>query len=127
MTDKEHKKTHKDEHDHKQSKTSKQDDKLQERIAKLEKDLAEAQEIAKRAQSDYFRFKIDMDSYMQRAEQNLEQTKVDALIQIAQKLLPAVAQLEQSVLNLPKELAENSWAAGVKLCYNKAMQELASI
>lgn len=45
-------------------------------IAGLTKQLADKEEIAKRAQSDYIRLKMDMDSYVMRTETAQKEMKV---------------------------------------------------
>jgi molecular chaperone GrpE (heat shock protein) len=49
---------------------------LEAEIAGLTKQLADKEEIAKRAQSDYIRLKMDMDSYVTRTEAAQKDMKV---------------------------------------------------
>ena len=51
------------------NKTGTSIDPQEQKIASLEKKLAEQEEITKRAQSDYFRLKMDMDGYIKRADE----------------------------------------------------------
>lgn len=64
----------------KSTKQNKQIAKLQAEIETLQKKLTEQEEITKRAQSDYFRYKLDMDAYMARAEEAKQTAKIDALV-----------------------------------------------
>ncbi len=97
------------------------------RILKLEKQLAEQEEITKRAQSDYFRLKLDMDAYMKRAEDAKTQAKTDALVSMGAKLLPFITQLEQSLEHIPEEWSSHARIAGIQLIHQKANNDLASI
>lgn len=49
---------------------------LEAEIAGLTKQLSEKEEIAKRAQSDYIRLKMDMDSYVTRTEAAQKDMKI---------------------------------------------------
>lgn len=97
---------------------------LEAQIAGLQKQLADKEEIAKRAQSDYIRLKMDMDSYVSRTESAQKEIKIEGLITIAKKLLPSVYQLKLMTDSCPSELTGNSWADGVKLLYTKLTKEL---
>ena len=83
---------------------------LQATITKLEKKLKDQEEITQRAQSDYYRLKMDWDQYVARTESMKATLKVESLISTAQKLLPAVSQLKQTVTTMPEEFAESPWA-----------------
>lgn len=96
-------------------------------IASLEKKLKEQEEITKRAQSDYFRLKVDMDSYMQRAEEAKKKEKIDALVAMGSKLLPFITQLEQSIAHLPAELWDNQRVSGIRLIHQKSIQEVRAL
>ena len=63
---------------------------LHQHIAQLTQKLQEAEEITKRAQSDYLRIKLDFDSYIQRNQQAQVTAKIDALCEVARKILPSV-------------------------------------
>ncbi len=98
-----------------------------EEFLKLTKKLQETEEIAKRAQSDYLRLKLDFDSYMQRNQEAQASAKVDALCEVARKILPAVNQLYHIVKTMPQEFLDNSRAQGVKLAYDKVTSDLAHL
>jgi molecular chaperone GrpE len=100
---------------------------LQVQIEQLEKQLTEQEEITKRAQSDYFRLKMDMDAYISRADAAKKTERVDALVNMGGKLLPFLTQLEQSIAHTPEELKDNPWANGVALIQQKALGEMSSL
>ncbi len=115
----------------KKEKQSTEEQKAEDRIALLEaeiawltKQLSEKEEIAKRAQSDYIRLKMDMDSYVSRTESAQKEMKIQWLIEIAKKLLPSVYQLHLMTSSCPQELENNSRAQWVKLLYGKLTKEL---
>jgi molecular chaperone GrpE (heat shock protein) len=97
---------------------------LEAEIAGLTKQLADKEEIAKRAQSDYIRLKMDMDSYISRTESAQKEMKLQGLLDMAKKLLPSVYQLHLMSASCPEELVANSRAQGVKLLYGKLTKEL---
>lgn len=68
--------------------TSNENEELLQRIQTLEKQLAESQEITKRAQSDYLRLKWDMDALIERTNLANAQLKDDTFVIVAQKVLP---------------------------------------
>lgn len=97
---------------------------LLEKIAKLEKKLKDQEEITQRAQSDYFRLKMERDQYVSRTESMKATLKTDTLVSTAQKLLPAVSQLAQTVQTMPQEFSESSRAQWVSLVYTKITSQL---
>lgn len=96
-------------------------------IAQLTKKLQETEEIAKRAQSDYLRLKLDFDGYMQRNQEAQLSAKVDALTEVARKILPVVNQFYHIIQTMPQELEGNSRADGMKLAYEKVIGDLAHL
>lgn len=115
----------------KKEQTKQQQPTSEDRIALLEaevqgltKQLTDKEEIAKRAQSDYIRLKMDMDSYVNRTEAAKQEMKLEWLLSIAKKLLPSVYQLKLMTDSCPVELIENSRAQGVTLLYGKLTKEL---
>lgn len=106
---------------------SNEHEELLQRIQLLEKQLGESQEITKRAQSDYLRLKWDMDALIERTQTANAQLKDDTFVIVAQKVLPGILQLEQTLQHIPAELTESSLAEGIRMSYQKIMQELASV
>lgn len=97
---------------------------LQTQLLQLQKKLKDQEDITQRAQSDYFRLKMDWDGYVARTEEMKSNLKVESLIKIAQKLLPAVSQLKQSVDTMPAELKDSPRAQWVHLIYTKISSQL---
>jgi molecular chaperone GrpE (heat shock protein) len=67
---------------------------------------------------------MEWDQYVNRTESMKSNLKVDTLVSTAQKLLPAVSQLAQTVQTMPEELSESSRAQGVTLVYTKINSQL---
>lgn len=100
---------------------------LETTVAKLEKQITEKEEIMKRAQSDYMRTKIELDSYIQRTEANRQELKIQSLIDITKKLIPSINQLKIMVDTCPEELKTNKRSEWVSLLYSKLSKELESL
>lgn len=96
-------------------------------LLKITKQLQETEEIAKRAQSDYLRLKLDFDSYMQRNQEAQVSGKIDALAEVARKILPAVNQLYHIIKTMPQDLEGNSRATGINLAYDKMLADLSHL
>jgi molecular chaperone GrpE (heat shock protein) len=97
---------------------------LEAEIAWLTRQITDKEEIAKRAQSDYIRLKMDMDGYVSRTEAAQKEMKIEWLLSIAKKLLPSFFQLKLMTDSCPVELTENSRVQWVKLLYWKLTKEL---
>ncbi len=98
--------------------------KVADRIQELETELAETQEIAKKAQYDYITLKTDFDGYRRRNEENAGSQKIDSLISVVKKFLPFVEGLRKSIETIPEEKHENPMSKGIILTYNKFIQTL---
>jgi len=109
------------------NKTGTSIDPQEQKIASLEKKLAEQEEITKRAQSDYFRLKMDMDGYIKRADEWKKSEKIDALVNMWSKVLPLITQLEQSIEHMPEAIASDAWADWLRLMHQKAMSDVFSL
>lgn len=97
---------------------------LEAEIVGLTKQLTEKEEIAKRAQSDYIRLKMDMDSFVTRTESAQKEMKLEGLLSITKKILPSIYQLKLMSDSCPPQFEQNSRAQGVKLLYGKLTKEL---
>ncbi len=97
---------------------------LHARIDELEKSLAEKEEVTKRAQSDYFRTKMEFDEYVKRSEQAKKNIEIDWLISALEKVLPFVHQLKQTIDATPEVLEGDAWATWVSLVYDKVIADL---
>lgn len=84
----------------------------------------EFEEIAKKAQYDYVMLKSEFDSYVRRIEGDAQESKLQQLIEVVQKLSPIIDQLGQSVEHIPEDLQENTWVAWVKLTYDNVLKIL---
>lgn len=80
---------------------------LQAKIKELEMKLTDAEQITKKAQSDYIHMKFDFDSYMRRNDEQAKTLKVDTLIDVAKKFTPFIDSLRKSLENIPAEHTED--------------------
>lgn len=97
---------------------------LEGKIRELESQLTEAEQIAKKAQSDYIHIKFDFDSYMARNEEQAKTTKVDTLIDVVKKFTPFIDGLRQSLSNIPEDEKDDVLVQGVQMVYNKFLSTL---
>lgn len=97
---------------------------LQAKIKELEVKLADAEQITKKAQSDYIHMKFDFDSYMRRTEEQSKTLKIDTLIDVAKKFTPFIDSLRKSLENIPSEHAEDPLVQWVQMVYNKFISTL---
>lgn len=81
---------------------------LQAKIKELESKLTDAEQITKKAQSDYIHMKFDFDSYMRRNEEQAKTAKVDTLIDVVRKFTPFIDSLRVSLANIPEENKEDA-------------------
>lgn len=97
---------------------------LQLKIKELENKLADAEQITKKAQSDYIHMKFDFDSYMRRNDEQSKTMKIDTLIDVAKKFTPFIDSLRKSLENIPAEHTEDPLVQGVQMVYNKFISTL---
>ncbi len=97
---------------------------LQIKIKELENKLTDAEQITKKAQSDYIHMKFDFDSYMRRTDEQSKTLKVDTLIDVAKKFTPFIDSLRKSLENIPAEHTEDPLVQGVQMVYNKFISTL---
>lgn len=97
---------------------------LQNRIKDLESKLADAEQITKKAQSDYIHIKFDFDSYMRRTEEQSKTAKVDTLVDVVKKFTPFIDGLRQSLANIPDEHKDDVLVQWVQMVYNKFISSL---
>lgn len=90
----------------------------------LQKKLEDSEQIAKRAQSDYLRLKMDMDALITRTSEQQKRWDIDALVNTAKKILPFVTQLTQSLQAADTETLETPRAQGIQLIQQKMMGSL---
>jgi molecular chaperone GrpE len=97
---------------------------LQIKIKELENKLTDAEQITKKAQSDYIHMKFDFDSYMRRNDEQAKTMKVDTLIEVVKKFTPFIDSLRKSLENIPAEHTEDPLVQGVQMVYNKFISSL---
>lgn len=97
---------------------------LQTIIKQLESKLADAEQITKKAQSDYIHMKFDFDSYMRRNDEQAKTLKVDTLVDVAKKFTPFIDSLRKSLENIPAEHLEDPLVQWVQMVYNKFISTL---
>ncbi len=97
---------------------------LQARVKELERKLADAEQITKKAQSDYIHMKFDFDSYMRRNDEQAKTMKVDTLVEVVKKFTPFIDSLRKSLENIPAEHTEDPLVQGVQMVYNKFISTL---
>ena len=74
---------------------------------KLQAELAEMTETAKRAMADLANFK-------RRTEEERGEIQVFANMTLLHAIFPAIDNLNRAFENIPEELAENEWVKGIK-------------
>ncbi|MCX6825179.1 MAG: nucleotide exchange factor GrpE [candidate division SR1 bacterium] len=105
-----------------------QDDKkyqeLENRIAQLEKEKKELEEITKRSQYEYVNLKTDFDRYQRQVKESSDSMQVDSLLSVVKKFLPFIEDLRKSLENLTDEHMEDPLTKGVQMVYNKFLKTL---
>ena len=97
---------------------------LEKNITDLEKQLAEKDEIAKKAQFDYINLKMDFDGYQRRTESAQKDNEFDSLFKVVKKFLPFVESLRKSIETIPEDMQEDNLAKWVTLTYKNFLQTL---
>ena len=97
---------------------------LEKKIQELESQLSDAEQIAKKAQSDYIHMKFDFDSYMSRNEEQAKTAKIETLVDVVKKFTPFIDGLRQSLSNIPEEQQDDVLVQGVQMVYNKFLSTL---
>ena len=105
-----------------------QDDKkyqeLEAKIAHLEKEKKELEEIAKRSQYEYINLKTDFDRYQRQIQESSRSMETDSLISVVKKFLPFVEDLRKSLENITDEHKEDPLTKGVQMIYDKFLKTL---
>lgn len=101
-----------------------QDDQVTQKIIQLEKELIEQQEIAKRAQHDYIRLKLDFDVLTRQQAEKEKTMEIDSLITIVKKFLPFVENLRKSLLIIPEEKANDPMTKWLQMMYDNFLKTL---
>ena len=105
-----------------------QDDKkyqeLEEKIAQLEKEKKELEEIAKRSQYEYVNLKMDFDRYQRQMKESSHAMELDALLSVVKKFLPFIEDLRKSLENITDEHREDPLTKWVQMIYTKFLKTL---
>lgn len=105
-----------------------QDDKkyqeLEDRIAQLEKEKKELEEIAKRSQYEYINLKTDFDRYQRQIKESSQNMEIDSLLSVVKKFLPFIEDLRKSLENITDEHMEDPLTKWVQMVYNKFLKTL---
>ena len=108
-----------------------QDDKkyreLEDKIAQLEKEKKELEEIAKRSQYEYINLKMDFDRYQRQIQESSKNSETDSLISVVKKFLPFLEDLRKSLENITDEHMEDPLTKGVQMIYDKFLKTLESL
>ncbi|GHV29110.1 hypothetical protein FACS1894176_11700 [Bacteroidia bacterium] len=97
------------------------------RIATLEAQLVEKEEITKKAQIDYINLKADFDFLLRQTKIKEETLEQDTLIKVVKKLLPFVEDLRKSLLHLSEQQKTEALGKGVQMVYDKFISALAEL
>lgn len=89
--------------------------------------IKELEEIAKKAQYDYFMLKSEFDSYVKRVEWDDKESKLQQLVDVVKKLSPIIDHLGQSIDHIPDDLQWNTRVEGVSLMYENSLKVLADL
>ncbi len=105
-----------------------QDDKkyheLEERIAQLEREKKELEEIAKRSQYEYINLKTDFDRHQRQMQESAKAMETDSLIAVVKKFLPFIEDLRKSLGNITDEYKADPLAKWVQMVYDKFLKTL---
>lgn len=105
-----------------------QDDKkyheLEEKIAQLEKEKKELEEIAKRSQYEYLNLKMDFDRYQQQMKISSQNMELESLLSVVKKFLPFIEDLRKSLENITDEHKEDTLTKWVQMVYDKFLKTL---
>jgi molecular chaperone GrpE (heat shock protein) len=111
-----------------QSQSAKHDDaqilKLEQKIAQLEAEKKEVEEIAKRSQFDYINLKTDFDRYQRQMQAAQKSSHVESLIAVVKKFLPFLEDLRKSLDNITEDHQSDPLTKGVHMIYDKFLKTL---
>jgi molecular chaperone GrpE len=95
---------------------------VEEEIAALQRELAEAREQADEYLDGWQRARAELANYKKRVEQDQENARQMAGISHLAKLLPVLDDFERAFQTLPPELSEEPWVDGVNMVQRKLQQ-----
>lgn len=100
---------------------------LEDKIAQLEKEKKEFEEIAKRSQYEYINLKMDFDRYQRQTQESNKNIEIDSLISVVKKFLPFLEDLRKSLENITDEHQEDPLTKWVQMIYNKFLKTLENL
>jgi len=105
-----------------------QDDKkyreLEDKIAQLEKEKKELEEIAKRSQYEYINLKMDFDRYQRQTKESSQNMELDSLLVVVKNFLPFIEDLRKSLENITDEHKDDPLTKWVQMVYDKFLKTL---
>ncbi len=105
-----------------------QDDKkyreLEDKIAQLEKEKKEFEEIAKRSQYEYINLKMDFDRYQRQTKESSQNMELDSLLMVVKKFLPFIEDLRKSLENITDDYRDDPLTKWVQMVYDKFLKTL---
>lgn len=82
-------------------------------MAKKSKKEAELQQQIGELTADLQRLRADFENYRKRTEADITAARQSGQTSAVLRLLPVVDNIERAISHVPKELKDNTWAAGV--------------
>lgn len=76
---------------------------------------------------DLQRVRADFENYRKRVEVEKQSARNYGQIEMVQKLLPVIDDIERAIANIPADLAENAWVQGVANLDRNLVKTLESI
>lgn len=95
------------------------------KVLLLQKQIAEKEEITKKAQLDYITLKTDFDFLLRQSQLKEKSMTQDTLVKVVKKFLPFVEDLRKSLLNLSEDQKGDTLGRGVQMVYDKFIVALA--
>ncbi len=97
---------------------------LEERIAQLEREKKEIEDIAKRSQYEYINLKTDFDRYQRQVEESTQTMELDAVFSVVKKFFPFLEDLRKSLENITDAHRNEPLAKWVQIVYDNFLKVL---
>lgn len=101
-------------------------DDLQNIIQWLKTELEKMTDIAKMAQSNYLRTKMEFDSYQTRTSFQIDDQKLQSLFDVVKKLAPIIDQMKLSLEHITPHMQDDEFTKGIRLVYDNMLKMLES-
>ena len=95
-------------------------------IQALKLELEKMTDIAKMAQSNYLRTKMEFDQYQTRTSLQADDHKLQTIFAIVQNIAPVIDQMKLSLDHIPQDSAHNDFVTGIQLVYQNLLKVLES-